>query len=198
MKREDDLFVQLTDLVQHLVALVKNELGDVTKTQLLVPDKGVQATGGGDDNVRVSLLAGQDLDVLLQGSTTVEDGGLDIRHVLAETSVLVLDLVSKLASVAHDEDGSFAIYGLNLLEGCEDEDGRLSQSGLGLAEDIGTQDGLRDANLLDWISHLMSELFRVNEVAKAKSSRGLSVRPSSDMICSPCRLYSNHDSDTVI
>ena len=128
----------LTGLVQHLVALVEDEALDIAEAELLVSDEGVQTTRSCDDDVRVSLLVGEELDVLLHGSTTVEDGGLDIGHVLCESGVFVLDLVGELTSVAHDQNSGNARLRLlvHLLESCENEDGSLSETGLGLAEDI--------------------------------------------------------------
>lgn len=93
-----------TDLVEHLVALVKDELLDVAKAQLLVANERVQSARCTDDNVWVRVLVGQELDVLLHRGTAVEHRGLDLRHVLAETRILVLDLVSQFAGVAHDKD----------------------------------------------------------------------------------------------
>lgn len=98
----------------------------------------------------MSVLVLQDLDVLLHRGTTVEDRGLDLGHVLAETSVFVLDLVGQLAGMAHDQDRGLARDRLDLLERGEDEDGGLAQTGLGLAEDVGAKNGLRDADLLDY------------------------------------------------
>lgn len=43
----------LTDLIQHLVALVQNEGLDITQGQLLLADQSIQATRGGDNNVGV-------------------------------------------------------------------------------------------------------------------------------------------------
>ena len=148
-----------TDLVEHLVTLVEDEALDVAEAELLVSDEGVQTTRSCDDDVRVSLLVGEELDVLLHGSTTVEDGGLDIRHVLCESGVFVLDLVGELTGVAHDEDRGLTLDGLLLLESSEDEDGCLSKTGLGLADDIVTENGLGNALLLDWISQLCQNRF---------------------------------------
>lgn len=138
----------LTDLVKHLVTLVKNEGLDVAQRQLLVTDQGVQTTGGGDDNVGVSLLVGEHLNILLDGSTTVEDGSLDIGQVLGETGVFVLDLVGELTSVAHHKDRALASNGLQLVKSGENEDCGLTETGLGLAENIDVQDGSRDTDLL--------------------------------------------------
>lgn len=138
-----------TNLVQHLVTLIKDKLLDRTKAELLLTDEGVETTWGGDNDVRVSLLVLEELNVLGDGSTTVENGSLDLRHVLAESGVLVLDLVGELTGVAHNKDGGLAIDWLNLLEGRENENCSLTQTRLGLAENVGTQDSLRNADLLD-------------------------------------------------
>lgn len=155
--QETRLCSELTNLVQHLVTLIEDESLDVAEAKLLVSNQSVQTTRCGDDDVWVGLLVGQKLNVLLHWSTAVKDSGLDVRHVLAESGILVLDLVGELTGVAHDEDRGLAIDGLDLLQTGEHEDGSLSQSRFGLADDIGTENGLRDANLLDWISQIMSE-----------------------------------------
>jgi hypothetical protein len=140
---------QRTNLVEHLVALIENESLNIAERQLLVADKRVQTTGGSDNDVRIGLLAGKGLDILLDRGTTVEDGGLDVRQVLGETGVLVLDLVGELTGVAHDQDLAFTRDGLQLVKSGEDEDSGLTETGLGLAKNIDVQDSSRDANLLD-------------------------------------------------
>jgi len=145
------------NLVQHLITLIEDESLDVAEAKLLVSNQSVQTARSSDDDVWMGLLVGQELNVLLHWGTAVKDSGLDIGHVLAESGVLVLDLVGQLTGVAHDEDRGRAINGLDLLQAGEHEDGGLSQSGFGLADDIGTENGLRNANLLDWISQIMSE-----------------------------------------
>lgn len=152
MIRQCSLFqirLKHTNLVKHLVALVKNKTLDASKTQLLVPDKRVKPSRCADDNVRVCLLVGEELDVLLHWRTTVEDGSLDVRHVLAESGILVLDLVGELTGVAHNQYRGLAIDWLHLLKSRKDEDCSLSETRLGLAEHIGTEDGLWNADLLD-------------------------------------------------
>lgn len=118
---------------------------------MLVADKRVQAAWGANDDVRVGFLVLEDLGVLLDGSTTVEDPGLDVGHVLAEAVVLIANLESQLASMAHDEDRAFPSNRLDLLESGENEDGRLAETGLGLANDVAAEHGLRDACLLNCI-----------------------------------------------
>lgn len=138
-----------TDLVEHLVALVENKGLNVAEGQLLVANEGVQTTGGGNHDVGVGILARQDVEILLDGSTTVEDRGLDVGQVLGETGVLVLDLVGKLTSVTHDQDLALASNGLQLVEGGENEDSSLTETGLGLAKNIDVQDGSWNASLLN-------------------------------------------------
>lgn len=150
---------EFTNLVEHLVTLIEDEALDVAETELLVSDEGVQTTRSCDDDVRVSLLVGEELDVLLHGGTTVEDGGLDVGHVLCESGVFVLDLVGELTGVAHNQDRGLALDGLHLLQGCENEDGSLSEARLGLADDVVTENGLGNALLLDWISQLCQNRF---------------------------------------
>lgn len=99
--------------------------------------------------MRTSLLVLQSFDVGLDGGTTVEDAGLDIGHVLAETVVLISNLVGKFTSVTHDDHGYLAIDGLDLLESGEHENGGLSETRLGLADDITTKKSLRNTGLLD-------------------------------------------------
>ena len=142
---------KLTNLVEHLVALVEDEHADAAETEVLVANQGVETTRSTDDDVGVGLLVLKDLGILLDGSTTVEDAGLDVGHVLAETVVLVTNLESKLTSVAHDENGALAGDGLDLLKSGEDEDSCLTETGLGLADDITTKHGLRDTCLLHCI-----------------------------------------------
>lgn len=91
----------------------------------------------------------EDLGILLNWSSSVKDGCLDGGHILAETSILILNLVCKFTGVAHNQDGGLAGDGLNLLEGCEDEDGSFTKTRFSLAENIDTENALRNANLLD-------------------------------------------------
>ena len=138
-----------TNLVKHLVALIEDKNLAASKAEVLFANEGVQATWGGDNDVWVSLWVLEDLGIGLDWGSSVEDSGLNLWHVLGESGVLVLDLVGKLTSVAHNEDGALASDWLDLLEGGENEDGSLTKTGLGLAEDIGTENSLWNANLLD-------------------------------------------------
>jgi hypothetical protein len=106
----------LTGLVEHLVTLIKDKDANASETESLVADKGLETTGGADNDVRASVLALESLDIVLDGGTTVEDAGLDVRHVLAESVVFVSDLVGQLTSVAHDNHRDLAVDGLNLLK----------------------------------------------------------------------------------
>lgn len=139
----------LTNLVKHLIALIEDEDLAASEAEVLLANESVQATWGGNNDVWVSLWVLEDLGIGLDWCSSVEDSGFNLWHVLGESGVLVLDLISKLTSVAHDEDRALASDRLDLLEGGEDEDGSLTKTRLGLAEDIGTENSLWNANLLD-------------------------------------------------
>lgn len=141
--------VEPTNLIQHLVTLVKNEGLHAAERQLLLANQRVQTTWSTNDDVGVRLLVREHFNILLHRGTTVEHGSLDIRQVLAESRVLVLDLVRQLAGVAHDKDGAFARNRLQLMESGQNEDSGLSKARLGLAKHIDVEDRGRNADLLD-------------------------------------------------
>lgn len=138
-----------TDLVQHLVTLVQNEGFDVAQGECLVPHESVEATRCSNDDVGVCLLVLQEFDVLNDWCSTVEDRGLHIWEVLAEARVLVLDLIRKLASMAHDENLALSLYGFELMQCCQDKDRGLTETRLGLAENIDVEHGGWNAYLLN-------------------------------------------------
>lgn len=140
---------RLTNLIKHLVALIEDEHSDTAKTEVLVADKGVQAARCADNDVGVGILVLEYLGILLDRSTTVEDAGLDVGHVLAEAVVLVANLEGQLTGVAHNQHGALAGNRLDLLEGREDEDGSLTETGLGLADDVTTKHSLGNGGLLN-------------------------------------------------
>jgi len=125
-----------TNLIQHLIALIKDEDLDIPKPKFLLSDQGVQSAGCRNDDVGVGVLISQGFDILLHRRSAVEDCRLDLRKVLAEACVLILNLVCQLAGVAHNKDGALARYWLDLLERREDEDCSLPKPGLGLAKNI--------------------------------------------------------------
>lgn len=143
----------LTELLKHLVTFVENEMLDVFGVQDLVAYEGVQAAGGGDDDVGAGVLVAENLSVLGHRCTTVEGRHANLRHVLRETSVLVANLERKFTRVTEHNDGYFAIDRLQLLERGEDEDCGLSVTRLGLAQNIHTEDSLRDTFLLNCTAH---------------------------------------------
>lgn len=155
----------------------------VGKSEFLITDESMDSTGGTHDDVRMSFLVRQEIDVLLNRRSTVEDRDLDIGQELGETVVFVLDLECQLAGVAHDKDGCNARlrFLIHLLESSQDEDGSLSETGLGLTEDIVSEDGLGNGNLLDCGEKNMSEW---NLKRSKRSGRG-SVRPSSAHTTNP-------------
>lgn len=92
----------LTRLVKHLVALVQDKVLQIGKTEVLVANKGVDATGCSDNDVGVRVLVAKELNVLLYGGSSVEDTDLDVGQELGKAVVLVADLVGQLTGVAHD------------------------------------------------------------------------------------------------
>jgi hypothetical protein len=97
----------------------------------------------------VCLLVLQNLSVLLDWGSSVEHGSLDVWHVLAETGILVLNLVSQLTSVAHNQDRCLARDRFDLLKGSQHENRGFSETRFGLAKDVGAEDCLWNAYLLD-------------------------------------------------
>jgi len=157
-----------TNLVEHLVTLIEHEALDVAQAEVLVAHKGVQTTGSGDNDVRVGLLVLENVDVVLNGSATVEDRGLDVGQVLAETGVLILDLESQLAGVAHDQHRALAVDRLDLLKSGQDENGSFTKTRLGLTKDVGSENCLRNAVLLD-CGYRMSDIGQ-KIIARARAS----------------------------
>ena len=127
-----------TNLVQHFIAFVKNENLDVTHPKLLISYQSIHSAWRCHDNVGMSVLVGQNLDVLLHRSPAVEYRRLGFWHILAKPSVLVFDLIRKLAGVAHYQDRTFAWSWLDLLQGSEDENGSLPEPRFCLAKNIGS------------------------------------------------------------
>lgn len=158
--------VEPTNLLQHLVTFVENESLHAAERQLLLANQGVQPTRSANDDVGERVFVREHLNILLNRGTTVEHGGLDVRKVLAESRVLVLDLERQLAGVAHDKDGALAGNRLQLVKSRQDEDCSLSKTGLGLAEHIDVEDRGRDADLLDCrdAKRRMLDLVRTHEL----------------------------------
>lgn len=174
---------QRTDLVKHLVTLVKHELLDGAQAKGLLAHQSVETAGSRHDDVRVSLLVLQNLLVLLDGGTAVKDASLDVREVLGEAGVFILDLVGQLSGVAHDEDGAFAIDRLDLLEGGKDKDGGFTKTRLGLGDDIGSEDRLWDrlslnCGLRGYVRTVSRSVLAGREQAKGVTS----VRPSMERL----------------
>lgn len=141
--------IGLTRSIKHLVTFVEHEYFDASESKRLVAYESFESSRSADNDVRAGVLALEDFGVFHDGSASIEDTCLDVRHVFAEPVVLVANLVSQLTSVAHNDDGNFSIDGLDLLEGSENEDSCLSQARLGLADNISTKKSLGNTGLLD-------------------------------------------------
>lgn len=95
-----------------------------------VTDKSIDTTGCANNDVRVRVLVAKELNVLLDGCSSVENTDLDVRQELGKAVVFVTDLVGQLAGVAHDQDSRNTRLRLliHLLESGENEDGGLSET----------------------------------------------------------------------
>ncbi len=116
---------------------------------MFISTQSVQSSRSGNNDMWVRVFIFKEFGILDNWCSSVKDSGLHVWHILAESGVLILDLVSQLASVAHYQDGSFTGDWLNLLKSGENKDCSLTETRLGLAKNVGTKDGLRNANLLD-------------------------------------------------
>jgi hypothetical protein len=141
--------VQHTYLFQHLVTLIENENLDASQSQMLVTDERIKAPRRCDNDMWMLVLILQNLNVLLHRGATVKNSSLDVRHVFAEPSIFVLNLICKLSGMAHHKDGDLPRNRVDLLKSRKDEDGSLTETRFGLAEDVGAEDRLRNAYLLD-------------------------------------------------
>jgi hypothetical protein len=116
---------------------------------MLVSNKRIETSWCGDNDVRVSLLLVQNIDIILNWSTTVEDRSLDVWQVFAESRILVLDLEGQLTCVTHDKNRGLTRDRLDSLKSRQHKDCSLTKTRLCLTKDICTDNGLRDAYLLD-------------------------------------------------
>ena len=178
-------------MVKHLVTLIENEDADASKAQDLITDKRVQTARRSYDDVRAGILVLDNLDILLDGGTTVEHASLDVRHVLAEPVVLVSDLERELTGVAHNQDRDLAVDGLDLLERGQDKDGCLSETRLGLRDDVASEERLGDTGLLN-CGPIDVRLFPAN-INKTRSDR--KVRPSVQRVRRPGKGSSSEPVD---
>jgi hypothetical protein len=170
--------IRLTNLVKHLVTFIENKRLDVAERKLLFSHKRVETTGSTDDNVWSRLLVAEQVDILLHWGTSVENGGLHLRQVLAKTSILVLDLVSQLASVAHNQNLDLAFNSFESVQSREDEHCCLTQTGLGLAEKITVEHALGNANLLNCDEARMLDIVRQESSRVEPNRKEMLVRPS--------------------
>jgi len=77
---------------EESIALVKHKHLEVTQVQLLLTAK-LQDTAGSSNNDVWGLEALKELDVVLDGLTTVDNISTDVSHILGEANELILDLV---------------------------------------------------------------------------------------------------------
>lgn len=147
--------IQLTQLFQHLITLIKDEVLQVLEIEFLVANQRQDASWCADNDVRCRRL--QRLLVLLDRHAAKEHGNLDAGHILAETLVLLADLESELTRVTHDEHVGLIVSRLELLECGENEYCCFAHTAFRLAEDVHTQDGLWNAFVLNCTTKLQGK-----------------------------------------
>ena len=145
-------FARLTELFEHFIALVENKMFHVFRVEDLIPCKGVQSTGCGNNDMWAFALVPQIFSIFGYRGAAIESADADIRHVLGKASVFVLDLESKFPRMTQDQNRNLAIDRLELLQSSEDEHGGLSVAGFRLAKHVHAQNGLWDAFLLDYFA----------------------------------------------
>lgn len=159
MKTMEDVsakFARLTKLFEHFIALVENKMFHVFRVQDLIPNKGVQSTGCGNNDMWAFALVPQIFSILGYRSAAIESADADIRHILGKSSVFVLDLESKFPCMTQDQNRDLAIDRFELLQSSEDENGGLSVARFRLAKHIHAQNSLWDTLLLDCFKKLES------------------------------------------
>lgn len=136
----------LTQLLQHLVAFVEDEMFEIFQVKLLVANERENSARCADHNMWRHCL--QSLFVLLHWHATEEHPNFNAGHVLAETLVFLADLEGQLTSVAHNQNVDIVVGWFQLLKSCQDEDGGLSHTRFSLAQDVHPQNSLWNAFVL--------------------------------------------------
>lgn len=138
--------MERTELLEHLIALVEDEVAALLEADVAVLGERLEAPGGGHDHAGRLLL--ELLPLLLDVDPTKHHRDVDVGQVGAEALELVADLIGQLAGVAQDERAHLAGHGLELLQHGEHEHSCLTHTGFGLADDIHAEDRLGDALVL--------------------------------------------------
>mmetsp|Transcript_24253 Transcript_24253/g.41165 ORF Transcript_24253/g.41165 Transcript_24253/m.41165 type:complete len:283 (-) Transcript_24253:275-1123(-) len=115
-----------TELGQHVIALVKNEVLHLGEVQVLSVGKIKDATRGTNNNVR--LVVSKGLNVLLNVDTSVEDAGLNILQVLGESLIFSLNLVRQFTGVCEHQHMHFSVDRGDLVQSSQNEHRGLSHS----------------------------------------------------------------------
>lgn len=115
------------DLFEKFVAFVENERFQVLHWDVLLLGQGKDTAWGTDYDVW-SVHALEELDLVVHGLTTVDDLGSQVLEELGEADDFVLDLVSKLASVAKDHGAAWLWIVTDSLEDAQHEHGSLTHT----------------------------------------------------------------------
>lgn len=91
-----------TSCLEHLVALVENENLEISEIELLLFDQSENSSRGAHNNVR-GLNSLKDLNVVINGLSTVHDLSSELRQVLSKSGKFVLDLICKFTNMTKDQ-----------------------------------------------------------------------------------------------
>jgi len=139
----------VTCLFEHFVALIQHEDLQVGQIKGLVLDEGQDSARSTHDHMGW-LQSFQQLNVLIDGLSTVDHFSSDLRKMLGESSELFLDLISKLSSMAQYQCRHWFRVLRQLMENSENENSCLTHTRLSLAQHINTNHGIRNALLLNF------------------------------------------------
>ncbi len=147
----------LTDFLEHFVALIEDEDGQVWEIEVLLVDQSKNSTRCSYNNVW-GIHTFEKVNMFLDWLSTVYNLCLNSWKMSGESVELILDLVCKLSSVAKNQCWNWFRVFWQLVKNCQNEDGSLSHTGLCLAKDVNTNHSLGDAFLLDLRWMLKSSL----------------------------------------
>ncbi|GFE55550.1 membrane transporter protein, putative [Babesia ovis] len=157
------------ELLEALVTLVKDEVTDTLHVEVLTLNKSQETTWCTNEDVRAFLRVLQHLNVTSNGHTSIHHFTTYTIHVLRETVKLVLDLVSKLTSVANTQTGNTVsrrgnsittsvtldtsskgtvFLDIQLLQYRKDENRSFTHTRFSLTKNVNTSDGMGNCLVL--------------------------------------------------
>ena len=142
---DDTVDLRLEPHVEHAVSLVQHEDLDAVQLDQLAVGEILQASGGGDEDVRIP----HALRLLGDARAAVHHLGLQMLRA-RDIDQVVLDLLRELARGHQDQRGGMLrVIGRELLDDRDREPQRLAGAGLRLGERIAAGRGVLDHHHLD-------------------------------------------------